>query len=87
MNSRIKVLKQLVQDGHYVVDEPAIADAMLLRSIALRTLPDVSFRSGAARSPQIRSFRRHPAARSFRLSRREQRRLPAARPAELEPTA
>ena len=69
MNSRVKVLKQLVADGHYVVDENAIAEAMLLRSAARQMLPDVTFRSTPRSAPQVRSFRPHPGAQSFRLTR------------------
>jgi hypothetical protein len=73
MNPRAKVLKQLVDDGHYVIDEAAVAEAMMLRSIALRLLPDVTFRGTPPSAPQVRSFRRHRGARSFRLSRAERR--------------
>lgn len=45
MNPRVKTLKQLVADGHYVIDEARVAEAMMLRVMALRTLPDVTFRS------------------------------------------
>lgn len=75
MNPRVKVLKQLVGDGHYVIDEPAVADAILLRSMALRMLPDVTFRGARCGVPQVRSFRPHRGAKSFRLSRPERRPL------------
>lgn len=68
MNPRVNVLKQLVADGHYVVDEAEIAEAIIVRSIALRLLPDVSFRCAPRAAPQVRSFRPHRGARSFRLS-------------------
>jgi hypothetical protein len=84
MNPRLKVLKQLVDDGHYVIGEAAVADAMLVRSMALRMLPDVAFRSTPCRTPQVRSFRPHRGARSFRLSRTERRPLHARSGAELE---
>ena len=45
MTARTKLLKELVRDAHYVVDERAIAEAILVRSMARRVLPDVSFRS------------------------------------------
>ena len=57
MNPRAKVLKQLVNDGHYVIDEAAVAEAMMLRAMALRMLPNVTFRSTPQRAPQVRSFR------------------------------
>lgn len=43
MTPRVKVLKQLVADEHYVIDPSAIADAMLLRAQIQRTLPAVTF--------------------------------------------
>jgi hypothetical protein len=72
MNARTKVLKELVRDAHYVIDERAIAEAILVRAAAQRLLPDVTFRS-TARVPQVRSFRPHRGARSFRLTRAERR--------------
>jgi hypothetical protein len=66
MNPRAKVLKQLVDDA-------AVAEAMMLRAMALRMLPDVTFRSTPRSVPQVRSFRPHRGARSFRLSRAERR--------------
>jgi hypothetical protein len=75
MNPRVKVLKQLVADEHYVVDDTALAEAMILRALALRMLPDVTFRSMPCREPEVRSFRPHRGAKSFRLSRAERRPL------------
>jgi hypothetical protein len=72
MNPRTKVLKQLVSEQQYVIDPRAIAEAMIVRSAALRVLPDVSFRSTPAR-PLVRSFRPHRRARSFRLTRSDRR--------------
>jgi hypothetical protein len=77
MNSRVKVLKQLVADGLYVVDESAIANAMELRAMVQRELPDVTFRCAPRVAPEVRSFRPHRGARSFRLSRAQRRRLHA----------
>ena len=76
MNPRMKVLKQLVTDGHYVIDERMIADAMIVRSMALRVLPDVTFRW--APRAQVRSFHPLRGARSFRLMRAQHRALHAA---------
>jgi hypothetical protein len=73
MNPRVKVLKQLVAGGHYVTDEAAIANAMMLRSMVLRALPDVTLRCAPRTVPQVRSFRPHRGARSFRLSRAQRR--------------
>jgi len=73
MSPRVKVLKQLIADGHYVVDEAAVAEAVVVRCAARRALPDVIFRSAPAGAPQVRSFRPDRAARSFRLTRDERR--------------
>jgi hypothetical protein len=51
----------------YVVDERAIADAILLRARLRRAIPEPSFRSDR-RGAAVRSFRRDRDARSFRLS-------------------
>lgn len=77
MNPRVQVLKQLVSDGHYVIDEGAVAEAVVLRASARRMLPDVTFRSAPRGAPKVRSFRPHRGARSFRLTRRERRPLHA----------
>lgn len=89
MNPRVKVLKQLVADGLYVIDAPAIADAMLLRARIQRTLPDVTFRCAPRAARQVRSFRPHRGAKSFRLSKAERRPLhePAEGMAGLDRTA
>ena len=76
MNTRTDVLKTLVRDGHYVIDEAAVANAILVRALARGTVPDVTFRCPAAfAEPEVRSFRVHNGARSFRLSRGERRTL------------
>jgi hypothetical protein len=72
MNPRIKVLKQLVREQQYVIDPRAVAEAILVRSLAQQVLPDVSFRSTPA-PPQVRSFRPQRGARSFRLTRSDRR--------------
>jgi hypothetical protein len=72
MNARTKLLKELVRDAHYVIDERAVAEAILVRAMARRTLPDVTFRS-TQHVPQVRSFRPHRGARSFRLTRGDRR--------------
>lgn len=73
MNPRVQVLKQLVTDGHYVIDEAAVAEAVVLRANARRMLPDVTFRSAPSGASQVRSFRPHTGAQSFRLTRGERR--------------
>lgn len=72
MNTRVKVLKELVRDAHYVVEPDAVAEAIIVRAYAQRVLPDVAFR-GTPNVPQVRSFRPHRGARSFRLTRGERR--------------
>jgi hypothetical protein len=67
MTARAKVLQQLIRESLYVIDEHLVADAIVLRMHAHQTLPELSLRSDA-RGPQIRSFRRHDDARSFRLT-------------------
>lgn len=57
MSPRAKVLKQLVADEHYVIDVSAIAEAIVLRSMVLRTLPDVTFRRETTRAKR-RGFAR-----------------------------
>lgn len=74
LNPRVKILRQLVADGHYVIDEGAIAEAIVVRSMALRILPDVTFRCAPRAAPLVRSFRPHR-GRSFRLSRGDRRPL------------
>jgi hypothetical protein len=66
VQERIRVLKQLVRESLYVVDSIAVADAILLRAQARRTIAVTSFRS-EQRGPHARSFRRDRDARSFRL--------------------
>jgi hypothetical protein len=72
MNARTALLKQLVDDGGYPLDEAAIAEAILVRARARRLIPEVAFRVAAPRS-RVRSFRHHGGARSFRLARPERR--------------
>jgi hypothetical protein len=72
MNPRTKVLKQLVRESQYVVDPDAVAEAIIVRALAQRVLPDVTFRSTPA-APPVRSFRPHRGTRSFRLTRSDRR--------------
>lgn len=76
MNQRAKVIRQLVRESQYVVDPRAVAEAMIVRSAAQRILPGVTFRETSA-SGQVRSFRPHRGARSFRLTRAERRAHPS----------
>jgi hypothetical protein len=72
MNARTALLKRMVDDGCYPIDEAAIADAILVRSLARRVMPEIVFRLPPPK-PQVRSFRPHRGARSFRLHRSERR--------------
>jgi hypothetical protein len=67
VRERARVLKQLIADSLYHVDERAVAEAIVTRAIVRQTMPEVSFRS-EHRGPQVRSFRRDRDARSFRLA-------------------
>lgn len=73
MNQRVRLLKELVGDGLYVIDDAAVADAVLLRSRTRHMLPDVTFRGTPRPEPEVRSFRPHRGAKSFRLTRAERR--------------
>jgi len=73
MNPRVKVLKELVNDELYVIDDVAVADAILLRAQTRHMLPDVAFRGSSRPEPKVRSFRPHRGAKSFRLMRADRR--------------
>ncbi|GAC1440379.1 MAG: hypothetical protein NVSMB51_19550 [Solirubrobacteraceae bacterium] len=65
MSKRAQLLRTLVENGIYVVDERAVAEAILLRRTVKRAVPGIEF-AGALRPPP-RSFRRDDHPRSFRL--------------------
>jgi hypothetical protein len=67
MNARTALLKQMIADGTYVIDERVIAEAILLRSMARSVVPDLPFRcvSPQRRQQQVRSFRPHRGAPRF----------------------
>ena len=67
MNARTSALGRLLRDSLYVVDETAVAEAMIMRARARWIVPEVSFRS--EERTVVRSFRRDANARSFRLAR------------------
>ena len=73
MNPRVKLLKELVNDELYVVDEAAVADAVLLRAMTRHVLPEVTFRATPRPASQVRSFRPHRGAKSFKLTRAQRR--------------
>jgi hypothetical protein len=67
MRSRARVIKELLHDSLYVVDEQAAADAIIARAMVRLTVAEPAFRS-EHQGPPARSFRRDSGARSFRLS-------------------
>jgi hypothetical protein len=68
VKSRVGLLRALIRDSLYVVNESAVADAVVTRAMVRLVVAEPAFRS-EHKGPQIRSFRRDPGARSFRLSR------------------
>jgi hypothetical protein len=62
---RAQLLRQLVLDAHYVVDEELVAAAILARGTTRSLVSDAAFRNDA-RGPEVRSFRPTRQARSFR---------------------
>jgi hypothetical protein len=68
MTNTQRTLRQLIKDGMYVVDETVVANAILARANVKATVANTEFRSHVKPSP-VRSFRRDPGARSFRLAR------------------
>ena len=68
MNARTANLKQLVAESGYPIDEAAIAEALVMRSMVRSVIPEVAFRVESS-EPRVRSFRPYRAARSFRLAR------------------
>ncbi len=74
MNARTATLKQLVADERYPIDEALIAEAIIVRYMARRLVPELVFRSPPP-APLVRSFRPHRGARSFRLARPDRRTL------------
>jgi hypothetical protein len=69
MNSHLRLLRQLIEDEMYVVNEVAVAEAIMARASVRASVANASFRT-EVRPPQVRSFRRDDHARSFRLERR-----------------
>jgi len=73
MTHRTQLLAKLIREGIYVVDEQAVAEAIVLRSVVCRSMPQITFRSDVRST--VRSFRRAEHSRSFRLAN-ERRRTP-----------
>lgn len=72
MDTRLANIKQLVSGSTYPIDETAVAEAIIVRSMARRLLPDLAFRLQPP-EPEVRSFRPHRGAPSFRLARAQRR--------------
>ncbi len=63
------MLRQLIDDPLYVVDERLVAEAILLRSQARAAVPGLLFRNERS-SPAVDSFQFENEAPSFRLGAR-----------------
>ncbi len=72
MEPRLASIKRLVSDSTYPIDEAVIAEAIVVRLTARWMIPDLSFRHHPP-PPEVRSFRPHRGARSFRLERAQRR--------------
>jgi hypothetical protein len=66
VETRVRVIKEVVHKSLYVVDERAVADAIVLRAMAKLVIAEPCFRT-EPRELQVRSFRPNRDARSFRL--------------------
>jgi hypothetical protein len=63
---RAQLLRQLVLDSQYVIDEHLVATAILARATARRVLADAGFRNDVRATRAVRSFRPTAQIRSFR---------------------
>jgi hypothetical protein len=66
VDPRVRLLKQMVAESLYVVDERAVADAILARARVRQAVAAPELR-GARTDARVRSFRPSRRARSFRL--------------------
>jgi hypothetical protein len=62
---RAQLLRELVLDSRYVIDEQLVAGAVLARGALRRSVAEIAFRNDL-RTPPVRSFRPTRQARSFR---------------------
>jgi hypothetical protein len=62
---RTQLIRQLVLDSQYVIDEATLADAIVARGTARRLVGAITFRNDVRR-PRVRSFRMTTQTRSFR---------------------
>jgi hypothetical protein len=63
---RAQLLRQLVLDSQYVIDEHLVAAAILARAATRRVLADATFRNDLRAPRVVRSFRPTSQVRSFR---------------------
>jgi hypothetical protein len=63
---RAQLLRQLVLDSQYVVDEHLVAAAIVTRAATRLTLADAGFRNDVRAPRAVRSFRASTHVRSFR---------------------
>jgi hypothetical protein len=63
---RAQLLRQLVLDSQYVIDEHLVAAAILARAATRRVLADAGFRNDVRATRAVRSFRPSTDVRSFR---------------------
>ena len=62
---RAQLIRQLVLDSQYVIDEELVAAAILARAATRGLVGEAMFRNNV-RWPQVRSFRHSTQVRSFR---------------------
>jgi hypothetical protein len=65
MQRQIQLIRELLDESQYTVDTAAVAEAIVARAVARRTVMGTTFRNDV-RAPQVRSFRPTRQARSFR---------------------
>jgi hypothetical protein len=63
---RAHLIRKLVLDSQYVIDEHLIAGAILARARTRSLIGAAGFRNDIVAPPQVRSFRPSTHARSFR---------------------
>ncbi|HWF36655.1 MAG TPA: hypothetical protein VG295_14845 [Solirubrobacteraceae bacterium] len=63
---RTRVLRQLIADDMYVVDERLVAESIMSRAQTRSFVPGIFF-GNEYNAPAVRSFRLEHEARSFRL--------------------
>ena len=69
MQRQIQLLRQIILDSQYAVDEGTVADAIIARARARRAVVGITFRNDVRDDdggPPVRSFRPSNQARSFR---------------------